>query len=70
MSAIVNTVTSRVAKHAILLLGVALIVSWPAPAQPADPDWKAVEAALASRASCNRATCSGSECHGPTSPSP
>ena len=46
MSAIASTVTSRVLKHAILLLGVTLVVSWPAPARPADPDWKAVEAAL------------------------
>ena len=46
MSAMASSVTSRVVKHAIFLLGVALIVSWTAPARSADPDWKAVEAAL------------------------
>jgi hypothetical protein len=38
--------TSRALKHAVVLLGLALVVSWPAPARSADPDWKAVEAAL------------------------
>ena len=46
MSAIASTATARVLKHAILALGVALVVSWTTPAWSADPDWKAVEAAL------------------------
>jgi uncharacterized protein DUF1259 len=46
MSAIASSVTFRVLMHAILVLSVALVVSWPAPARPADPDWKAVESAL------------------------
>jgi hypothetical protein len=36
----------RTLKRTILVLGMAVVVTWPTPAQPAEPDWKAVEAAL------------------------
>ena len=38
--------TSRALTHAVAVVGLALVVSGPTPARAADPEWKAVEAAL------------------------
>ena len=58
-------------KHAILVLGLAVIVGTPERALAAEPDWKAVEAGAGQVGTdCSRAASSVSACRVPISPSP